>query len=61
MCAKGAPLLLEAWAASGIRGRLLLAGRIAADVGEKYAAILARPDVVSLGHVEDIGLRVSGS
>ena len=52
---KGAPLLLEAWAASGIRGRLLLAGKIAADVGEKYASILARPDVVSLGHVEDIG------
>ncbi len=52
---KGAPVLLEAWAKSKVKGRLLLAGAISPEVGEKYAAILQRDDVKCLGYVTDIG------
>lgn len=52
---KGASLLLEAWARSGVRGRLLLAGRIEPAVAERCAALLNRTDVMALGHVADVG------
>lgn len=52
---KGVPVLLEAWSKSGIKGRLILAGRIADEVKYKCAAWLNRDDVVCLGHVEDVG------
>jgi glycosyltransferase involved in cell wall biosynthesis len=52
---KGAPWVLEAWARANVGGRLLLAGNIDLWVKERYAGILARPDVHLLGHVEDVG------
>ncbi len=52
---KGAPLLLDAWRLAGIRGRLLIAGQVSPEVERRYSDVLARPDVVLLGHVEDVG------
>lgn len=52
---KGAPILLEAWAKSGVKGRLILAGQIAEEITQKCAAWLDREDVVCLGHVLDVG------
>ncbi len=52
---KGAPILLEAWAKSGVKGRLILAGQIAEEVKHKCAAWLDRENVVCLGHVTDVG------
>jgi glycosyltransferase involved in cell wall biosynthesis len=52
---KGAPWLLQAWARSGVKGRLILAGQIDPWVRETYAAILSREDVVSVGYVADVG------
>ncbi len=52
---KGAPLLLEAWARAEIKGTLLLAGAISAEVERRFAAILSRSDVVRLGHIRDVG------
>ena len=52
---KGAPLLLEAWARSGVEGRLVLAGKTSAEVEARYGHILSRPDVVRLGQVQDVG------
>jgi glycosyltransferase involved in cell wall biosynthesis len=52
---KGAPVLLEAWSKSDVKGRLILAGRIADEVKHKCATWLDRDDVVCLGHVDDVG------
>ncbi len=52
---KGAPVLLQAWALAGVKGRLLLAGTISAEVRKNCAHILARKDVIELGHVSDVG------
>lgn len=52
---KGAPILLEAWVKSGVRGRLILAGRMSDEVKSHCVSWLNRDDVVCLGHVEDIG------
>ena len=52
---KGFPWLLEAWARSGVEGRLLIAGTIDPKIRADYAGILSRPDVVELGYVRDIG------
>lgn len=52
---KGAPLLLEAWVRSEVKGRLVLAGKVSAEVEARYADVLARPDVVRLGQVQDVG------
>lgn len=52
---KGFPWLLEAWAAAGVEGRLLIAGTIDSRIRADYAGILSRPDVVDLGYVRDIG------
>lgn len=52
---KGAPILLEAWARAKVKGRLALAGRVSPEVEARYAHILARPDVIRLGQVQDVG------
>lgn len=52
---KGMHLLFEAFERAGLRARLVLAGRIAPSFRERYAGFLARPDVLALGHVSDIG------
>lgn len=52
---KGSPVLLEAWAKSGVKGRLILAGHIDPDISKNCKSWLERNDVVCLGHVEDVG------
>ncbi|MBL8764881.1 MAG: glycosyltransferase family 4 protein [Phycisphaerae bacterium] len=52
---KGPHLLLEAWAASGVKGRVVFAGKVDQDVAERNAAFLARADVTCLSYVSDIG------
>ena len=52
---KGAHLLLDYWAQSGITGRLVLAGEMEPVIKEKSSDLLARDDVLSLGYVKDIG------
>ncbi len=52
---KGAHFLLEAWEEAGIQGRLILAGRFFDGLERRYAAVLARPDVVVLGFTQDVG------
>jgi len=52
---KGLPWLLQAWAAAGIDGHLLLAGTVDSAVRATHGEILARDDIVELGHVADIG------
>ena len=53
--AKGAHLLLDYWAKSGIKGRLVLTGEIEPLIKEKCAALLGRDDVVVLPYQENIG------
>jgi glycosyltransferase involved in cell wall biosynthesis len=43
---KGAHLLLDAWSRSGIKGRLVLAGRMESLIARRCAGQLARPDVI---------------
>lgn len=52
---KGCHLLLDYWARSGIRGRLVLAGKIEPVIREKFGHLLARSDVVTLNFVADMG------
>jgi glycosyltransferase involved in cell wall biosynthesis len=52
---KGSHLLLEYWARSGIKGRLVLAGEMEPIIKEKCASLLARPDVTVLDYFKDIG------
>lgn len=52
---KGCHLLLDYWARSNVRGRLVLAGALETAIKEQCAALLARPDVVVLDYVDDIG------
>ena len=52
---KGAHYLFEAWAEAGIQGRLILAGRFFDGLEKKYAGLLSRPDVVTLGFTSDVG------
>jgi glycosyltransferase involved in cell wall biosynthesis len=58
---KGVPWLLRAWERAGIRGQLLLAGRIEPDVAEHCASALNRKDVISLGFVSDIAAVYRGA
>lgn len=51
---KGLPLLLEYWAAAGIRGKLLLVGGVEPDMEASYASHLARPDVIRIGFVSNV-------
>jgi len=52
---KGIPWLLEAWCQANVTGRLVLAGKVDPLIYNKYLAIFNRPDVVYLGHVDDVG------
>ena len=52
---KGVHLLLEAWARSGVRGRLLFSGAVAADLASHSSEALDRMDITLLGHVSDVG------
>ncbi|WP_157461063.1 MULTISPECIES: glycosyltransferase family 4 protein [Bradyrhizobium] len=52
---KGAHLILDYWAKSGVKGRLVLAGRMEPVIKEKYSDLLARDDVTVLDYVEDVG------
>src|SRR5439155_1053170 len=55
MCVrKGTHLLLDAWARSGVKGRLVFAGPIDPEIPELCAEHLNRPDVVQLGYVKGI-------
>jgi glycosyltransferase involved in cell wall biosynthesis len=51
---KGANLLLQAWARSGIKGRLVFGGPVAQEIVDDHADLLARPDVVVTGWRNDI-------
>lgn len=52
---KGAHLLLDYWARSKVRGRLVLAGAMESVIKEKCAHLLARDDVVVLDFIDDLG------
>lgn len=51
---KGLHQLLRGWAASGVRGRLMLAGTIEPSLRSLCADLLDRPDVEALGFVRDV-------
>ena len=52
---KGAHLLLEYWAQSGVKGRLILAGKMEPAIKDKCAQLLARDDVIVLDFVNNVG------
>jgi glycosyltransferase involved in cell wall biosynthesis len=52
---KGLPWLLWAWERAGVAGRLLIAGHVDPAIKREHAGVLGRHDVVSLGHVTDMG------
>ena len=52
---KGVHLLLDYWARSGVKGRLVLAGEMEAIIKEKCADLLDRDDVIVLDYFRDIG------
>lgn len=58
---KGAHLILDAWARSGIKGRLVLAGGIEPLIEKISASQLARPDVVRLNYVKNVGALYNSS
>jgi glycosyltransferase involved in cell wall biosynthesis len=52
---KGAHLLMEYWARSGVKGRLVLAGEIESSVLDLCRDFIARGDIALPGYVKDIG------
>jgi len=52
---KGAHLLLDMWARSGIKGRLVLVGEMEPAISETCAHILARDDVLTFDYMKNIG------
>lgn len=52
---KGAHLLLDYWARSKLRGRLILAGDIEPAIRQSCATLLARDDVHVMDYVSDAG------
>ncbi|MCP3390677.1 glycosyltransferase family 4 protein [Bradyrhizobium sp. CCGB12] len=52
---KGCHLLLDYWARSNVKGRLVLAGVLEPAIRERCADLLARPNVVVLDYVNDVG------
>lgn len=51
---KGLPVLLAAWARAGIDGRLLVVGRVDADVAERHADRMRQPTVEFRGYTSDL-------
>ncbi len=51
---KGCHLLLDYWARSKVKGRLVLAGEIEDTIKDNFARLLGRDDVVVLDYVDDI-------
>jgi glycosyltransferase involved in cell wall biosynthesis len=51
---KGVPWLLKAWSKAKLRGRLLLAGPVSAEVANGCGDLLSQPNVQCLGHVQDV-------
>lgn len=52
---KGAGTLLSAWQQAAVPGKLIIAGAIDPLIARKFERVLARPDVLCLGHVADVG------
>lgn len=52
---KGCHLLLDYWARSNTRGRLVLAGTLEPLIKQQYSELLARNDVTVLDYVSDVG------
>ncbi|CAH1669300.1 Glycosyltransferase involved in cell wall biosynthesis [Hyphomicrobiales bacterium] len=52
---KGAHLLLNYWARSGIKGRLVLAGAMEPAIKDKCAHLLSRDDVVVFDYSREVG------
>lgn len=52
---KGVHLLLDYWAQSGVKGRLVMAGAMEPIVKEKCADHLSRNDVIVLDYVRNVG------
>lgn len=52
---KGAGTLLSAWEKAAVPGKLIIAGAIDPLIARKFERVLARPDVLCLGHVADVG------
>ncbi len=51
---KGANLLLDAWSAAGVKGRLDLVGAVLEEAWAVSRVHLERPDVNQAGHVRDV-------
>jgi len=58
---KGAHLLLDAWRAAGLDGRLLLAGALLPEVAQVAGPLLAAPGVTLLGHVREVAKVFAGA
>lgn len=52
---KGVDLLLRAWAAAEVGGRLTLVGDLDAEVASHCAELLGRPDVLRMPFQDDVG------
>ncbi|HEY2708152.1 MAG TPA: glycosyltransferase family 4 protein [Caulobacteraceae bacterium] len=52
---KGAHLLLDYWARSGVVGRLVLVGKVEPTIRELCGDLLSRPDVLLLDYTRNIG------
>lgn len=51
---KGFNTLLEAWGEAGLNGELIVAGDIEPAIRSKFADLLSRPDVRTVGFVRDV-------
>lgn len=52
---KGAHLLLDYWAQSGVKGRLVMAGQLEPTIRLKCADHLCRDDVIVFDHIQNVG------
>ena len=52
---KGVHLLLDYWARSGVKGRLVLVGEMEPVIRERCGRLLARDDVVVMDYSRDVG------
>jgi glycosyltransferase involved in cell wall biosynthesis len=51
---KGAHLLMDYWVRSGVKGRLLLAGRVEPAIAQLCQNLLSREEIILCGQVEDV-------